>query len=99
MLVHVITRKGFGYRPAEENDEDCLHQVGPGRPPRRPPRAAPAKPRLWTDIFATELAAIGTARPDVVAVTAAMLHPPGWTSSRRLPGPGVRRRALPSSTP
>ncbi len=29
VLVHVITRKGFGYPLAEENDEDCLHQVSP----------------------------------------------------------------------
>ena len=25
MIVHVITRKGFGYPPAEADDEDCLH--------------------------------------------------------------------------
>jgi 1-deoxy-D-xylulose-5-phosphate synthase len=76
VLVHVITRKGFGYPLAEENAEDCLHQVGPAAKPATTP--APAVPaRLWTRIFATELAAIGVARPDVVAVTAAMLHPTG----------------------
>ena len=74
VLVHVITRKGFGYALAEQNDEDNLHQVGPAAKPSAVP-AAPA--RLWTRIFATELAAIGVARPDVVAVTAAMLHPTG----------------------
>jgi 1-deoxy-D-xylulose-5-phosphate synthase len=74
VLVHVITRKGFGYPLAEQNDEDCLHQVGPAAKPSAAP-AAPARP--WTRIFATELAAIGVARPDVVAVTAAMLHPTG----------------------
>ena len=31
VLVHVITRKGFGYALAEQNEEDCLHQV-----PRHP---------------------------------------------------------------
>src|SRR5713101_5765858 len=30
VLVHVITQKGRGYTLAEENDEDCLHQVSPG---------------------------------------------------------------------
>jgi 1-deoxy-D-xylulose-5-phosphate synthase len=74
VLVHVITRKGFGYALAEQNDEDNLHQVGPAAKPSAVP-AAPA--RLWTRIFATELAAIGVARPDVVAITAAMLHPTG----------------------
>jgi len=74
VLVHVITRKGFGYALAEENDEDNLHQVGPAVKPSALP-VTPARP--WTRIFATELAAIGMARPDVVAITAAMLHPTG----------------------
>ena len=81
VLVHVITRKGFGYPLAEQNDEDCLHQVGPAAPvvPAAAASAAPAaRKRKWTeDIFAPELAAIGTARPDIVAITAAMLHPTG----------------------
>ena len=80
VLVHVITRKGFGYPLAEQNDEDCLHQVGPAAKPAAAPApsAAPSAPaRPWTRIFATELAAIGVARPDVVAITAAMLHPTG----------------------
>jgi len=78
VLVHVITRKGFGYPLAEANEEDCLHQVGPAvSPPAVPAPAGRAAPRLWTQIFGTELAAIGLGRPDIVAVTAAMLHPTG----------------------
>jgi len=80
VLVHVITRKGFGYPPAEENDEDCLHQVSPAKSPS-PQSAAPAAPsaasRPWTQVFGDELAAIGADRPDIVAITAAMLHPTG----------------------
>ena len=82
VLVHVITRKGFGYPLAEQNEEDCLHQVGPA--PAAPKATAPgaaapaAAGRKWTeDIFAPELAAIGARRPDIVAITAAMLHPTG----------------------
>jgi 1-deoxy-D-xylulose-5-phosphate synthase len=79
VLVHAITRKGFGYQLAEQNDEDCLHQV-PAAP--RPPAAGrpvvpSAPPRAWTDVFAEEMVAIGGRRPDVVAITAAMLHPVG----------------------
>jgi 1-deoxy-D-xylulose-5-phosphate synthase len=72
VLVHVITTKGFGYPLAEQNDEDCLHQVSP-------PAAASAapKPQPWTKVFGRELTAIGAERPDVVAITAAMLHPTG----------------------
>jgi 1-deoxy-D-xylulose-5-phosphate synthase len=83
VLVHVITRKGFGYALAEQNEEDCLHQVpaAPSAPPASATLAAPVKPatpkRAWTDVFADEMVAIGARRPDVVAITAAMLHPVG----------------------
>src|SRR6266851_5076267 len=94
VLVHVITQKGRGYALAEENDEDCLHQVQPGAPvqvngemaanrsaqaPARAKAAQPAKAarRGWTHVFADEMIDIGARRPDVVAITAAMLHPTG----------------------
>jgi 1-deoxy-D-xylulose-5-phosphate synthase len=79
VLVHVITRKGFGYELAEQNEEDCLHQV----PPAGPVTGAQAgthpvaSPRTWSMVFGDELAAIGARRPDIVAITAAMLHPTG----------------------
>jgi len=58
VLVHVITTKGYGYPLAEQNDEDCLHQVSP-------PAAASAapKPQPWTKVFGKELTAIGAERP------------------------------------
>ena len=31
VMVHVITKKGFGYPPAEQNEVDCLHQVPAAR--------------------------------------------------------------------
>jgi 1-deoxy-D-xylulose-5-phosphate synthase len=75
VIVHCITKKGCGFRPAEANIEDCLHGPGPfdavtGR------QHAPAGPS-WTSVFADELMRIGQERPDVVAITAAMLHPTG----------------------
>jgi len=39
------------------------------------PAAAPKRP--WTQVFGDELVAIAARRPDVVAITAAMLHPTG----------------------
>jgi 1-deoxy-D-xylulose-5-phosphate synthase len=81
VLVHVITRKGFGYQLAEENEEDCLHQVSPA--PAAPATGTAAadrqavKRRPWTQVFGDELVAIGAERPDIVAITAAMLHPTG----------------------
>jgi 1-deoxy-D-xylulose-5-phosphate synthase len=80
VIVHVITRKGFGYEPAEQNDEDCLHQV----PPAAPAPAGGKQPaRTWSQVFGTELAALGARRPDIVAITAAMLHPTGLAEFAR----------------
>jgi 1-deoxy-D-xylulose-5-phosphate synthase len=67
VIVHVITKKGFGYPAAEQNEIDCLHQYP----------AAGAQPGTWTRVFGDELLAIGALRPDVVAITAAMVHPTG----------------------
>ncbi|MBV9858176.1 MAG: 1-deoxy-D-xylulose-5-phosphate synthase [Streptosporangiaceae bacterium] len=67
VLVHVITKKGFGYPAAEQNEVDCLHQVP----------AAGAAPGTWSRVFGDEMVAIGARRPDVVAITAAMLYPTG----------------------
>src|SRR5215467_10357292 len=77
VIVHVITRKGFGYPLAEQNEEDCLHQV----PAASPPGATPK--RMWSDVFGDELAAIGARNPEVVAITAAMLHPTGLATFKR----------------
>jgi 1-deoxy-D-xylulose-5-phosphate synthase len=74
VLVHVITRKGFGYGPAEENEDDRLHQV-PGAP--RPGSVPGASGKTLSQVFGEELAAIGGRRPDLVAITAAMLNPTG----------------------
>ncbi len=67
VIVHAITKKGFGYPAAEQNEVDCLHQVP----------AAGAHPGTWSRVFGDEMVAIGARRPDVVAITAAMLHPTG----------------------
>jgi 1-deoxy-D-xylulose-5-phosphate synthase len=84
VLVHVITQKGRGYALAEENDEDCLHQVQPGAAVHvngasavSATKPAGSAKRGWTSFFTEELLAIGARRRDVVAITAAMLHPTG----------------------
>jgi 1-deoxy-D-xylulose-5-phosphate synthase len=78
VIVHAITRKGFGYPLAEQNEEDCLHQVPVGHSQNGKPRLTPAVPkRTWSEVFGEALTEIGAERPDVVAITAAMLHPTG----------------------
>jgi len=82
MIVHVITKKGFGYPPAENDEEDCLHQIGAFEPATGRPTAAAR--RGWTDVFSDELIAIGAERPDIVALTAAMLYPTGLAQFRQM---------------
>jgi 1-deoxy-D-xylulose-5-phosphate synthase len=75
VVVHVVTVKGKGYRPAEEEPAECMHAIGPLTAATGQP-AAKAK-CSWTDVFAQELVDIAERRQDVVAVTAAMPGPTG----------------------
>ncbi|MFE3519870.1 1-deoxy-D-xylulose-5-phosphate synthase [Streptomyces sp. NPDC059166] len=82
VLVHCITEKGRGYAPALADDADRFHTVGRMDPLTCEPLVVPAAPS-WTSVFEDEIAAIGAERPDVVAITAAMLHPVGLTRFAR----------------
>ena len=75
VLVHAITQKGRGYAPAEQDEADHFHGVGVIDPDTGQP-LSPSGP-TWTTAFSDELVRIGSERPDVVAVTAAMLAPTG----------------------
>ncbi|HUW78627.1 MAG TPA: 1-deoxy-D-xylulose-5-phosphate synthase [Candidatus Nanopelagicaceae bacterium] len=75
VIVHVITEKGRGHLPAVLDDAERFHAVGIVDPESGLP-LAPAG-TSWTNIFSEELLAIGKDRPDVVAITAAMLGPTG----------------------
>src|SRR3954464_12356503 len=75
VIVHAVTTKGFGYPPAETDTIDAWHSTGVFEPDSGLSSVA-AGPE-WTDVFADEMVRIGTERSDVVAITAAMLHPTG----------------------
>jgi 1-deoxy-D-xylulose-5-phosphate synthase len=75
VIVHAITEKGRGYTPAEQDVADRFHAVGQIHPETGLP-VAPSR-FGWTKVFADEIVQIGRRRPDVVAITAAMLHPVG----------------------
>ncbi len=77
VIVHCMTRKGFGYPPAEADEIDCLHSPGTFDPETGPSASGGRK---WTDVFGDELLALGAERSDVVAITAAMPHPTGLAS-------------------
>lgn len=70
VLVHVLTKKGKGYEPAEKNPA-AFHGVNPfdiktGRP------VAEKKYPTYTDVFSKKLCQLGEIHPELVAVTAAM---------------------------
>ncbi|MBW3638473.1 MAG: 1-deoxy-D-xylulose-5-phosphate synthase [Actinobacteria bacterium] len=76
VIVHAVTVKGFGYQPAVDDEADCLHSVAPVTDPLTG-KPINVSARGWTGVFGQELLAIGAERPDVVAITAAMLQPVG----------------------
>ena len=75
VLVHVITEKGKGHAPAVNDEAEKFHAVGKVSPQTGLPlkKVGPS----WTSVFADELVSLGHQRPDLVAVTAAMLGPTG----------------------
>ncbi|MCU1536496.1 MAG: 1-deoxy-D-xylulose-5-phosphate synthase [Humibacillus sp.] len=75
VIVHVITQKGRGYQPAIDDVADQFHGIGKFNPETGLPFEVSG--RIWTDEFNEEMVAIGAERPDVVAITAAMLIPVG----------------------
>ncbi len=76
VIVHAITEKGRGYAPALEDEADQFHAVGK-IDPLTGASLGSSSGRAWTDVFADELVAVGDARKDVIAMTAAMLRPTG----------------------
>jgi 1-deoxy-D-xylulose-5-phosphate synthase len=60
IVVHVLTQKGRGYGPAENDPIKHLHDMGD------------AKPGSYTAAFTEALIKAGEERPEIVAITAAM---------------------------
>lgn len=80
VVVHCVTEKGRGHLPAEQDETDHLHAVRAAS--AKKPGGAPS----WTSVFGRELVSIAADRPDVVAITAAMLDPTGLSEfARRYP--------------
>ena len=70
VLVHVCTKKGKGYEPAERHPAR-FHGAEPFEIETGIPKSKRIKSN-YTDIFSTVMRKLGDREPDVVAVTAAM---------------------------
>ena len=81
VIVHVATRKGMGYGPAESDEAEQMHSTGIIDPQTglATSIAAPG----WTSVFSDELIKRAAKRRDVVAITAAMPGPTGLTAFRK----------------
>lgn len=75
VVVHVLTQKGKGYPPAEDDEEKCLHDA-PRFNPEIGPQHVPGGPPSYTGAFTESLIKEAEAHPEIVAITAAM---PGST--------------------
>lgn len=75
VIVHAVTRKGNGYLPAENDEAEQMHSPAAFDPETGLPTGPPSVG--WTSVFAEEMVELGARRPDVVAITAAMLGPTG----------------------
>src|SRR6204780_4255692 len=75
IVVHVLTQKGRGYAPAEEDDVQRLHDFKV-QPTVVAPSATIA-PATYTDAFTRAVLDAARLRPEVVAITAAMPGPTG----------------------
>ena len=75
ILVHAITEKGRGHKPAVADEAEKFHAVGIVDAETGEPLSKSAL--TWTKVFASELVEIGKERKDIVAITAAMLGPTG----------------------
>jgi 1-deoxy-D-xylulose-5-phosphate synthase len=84
VIVHCVTRKGYGYPPAENDEADQMHQSRGFDPQTGLARASGG--RTWTGVFGDEILRLGEQREDIVAITAAMCDPTGLGAfARRFP--------------
>jgi 1-deoxy-D-xylulose-5-phosphate synthase len=74
IVVHVLTQKGKGYPPAEDDDEKHLHDAPVFDPAIGPPKAVPTG---YTQAFADMVVKLAEADERLVAITAAMPGPTG----------------------
>jgi len=75
IVVHVLTQKGRGYPPAEEDEEKCLHDISGVLDPVTGLVTKSSTPS-YTATFTDTLLALAEADERIVAITAAM---PGST--------------------
>ncbi|WP_374021971.1 1-deoxy-D-xylulose-5-phosphate synthase [Mycobacterium sp. HNNTM2301] len=75
VIVHVVTRKGMGFGPAEDDEAEQMHSCGVIDPVTG--QATKIAGPGWTATFSDALIGYAKKRRDIVAITAAMPGPTG----------------------
>ncbi len=70
LLIHVLTKKGKGYLPAE-TDPETFHGVGPFDPKTGKVFKSPGPPS-YTEVFSRTMLRLAELEPRLIAITAAM---------------------------
>ena len=85
VLMHVVTKKGKGYPPAEEKPH-LFHGVGPFDPATGEIKKGSAGPPSYTAVFGQTLTELAEKDERIVAITAAMLEGTGLAAfAKRFP--------------
>lgn len=71
ILLHVLTKKGLGFSPAEE-DPETWHGLGPYSVQTGKPHTSNGTPPSYTEVFAKMLTEMADKDERIVAITAAM---------------------------
>ena len=82
-LLHVITKKGKGYLPAE-NEPIRFHSAGPFEIATGRPKVGGARPKTYTEVFSNKLIELAKKNKHIVAITAAMPEGTGLDKFRDL---------------
>lgn len=83
VLFHVITKKGKGYVPAE-NEPVKFHSVGPFEITTGRPKPGGARPKTYTEVFSNKLIELAKKNACIAAITAAMPEGTGLDKFRDL---------------
>ena len=82
ILIHVVTKKGKGYKPAE-NDPAAFHGTGPFDISTGKKVVSQSKTATFTEAFGEEMVRLASHDTKIVAITAAMLDGTGLNAFAR----------------
>jgi len=74
IVVHILTQKGRGYAPAEEDEIQCMHDL---KVPQALNSIDGSEPVSYTEVFSQKVLAAGEQDSAIAVVTAAMGGPTG----------------------